>query len=164
MKCNVCGRHTQNEEANFCDYCGSSFRERFQTPNYMPPKEQGFPYVNSPLPAPSPAPYPSQYKQPVADIPSSSGNERPVTLLNFLGSYGIFFIPIIGWIVFLVMLFVWAFHNNTPTTKKNWARATLIFIVPFSIWLSLGIYALMADPKFQDMINQYNQYFQSLYK
>ena len=30
MKCNVCGRHTQNEEANFCDYCGSPFREHMQ--------------------------------------------------------------------------------------------------------------------------------------
>ena len=37
-------------------------------------------------------------------------------------------IPIVG----LIMLFVWAFGGGTPTSKKNWAIATLI-------WFAIGI-------------------------
>lgn len=28
----------------------------------------------------------------------------------------------------IIMLFVWAFNHSTPTTKANWAKATLILI------------------------------------
>lgn len=41
-------------------------------------------------------------------------------------------IPLVGFI----MLFVWAFGSNTPPSKANWAKATLLFGV---IFLGLGV-------------------------
>jgi len=42
-------------------------------------------------------------------------------------------IPLIGFI----MLFVWAFGNNTISSKANWAKATLIWMA-----ISIAIYIL----------------------
>lgn len=46
-------------------------------------------------------------------------------------------IPFVGFI----MLFVWAFSNNIPTSKSNWAKATLIFIA-IGIALTIVILAV----------------------
>lgn len=37
-------------------------------------------------------------------------------------------IPVVGF----VMLFVWGFSGNTPASKANWAKASLL-------WLAIGI-------------------------
>ncbi len=44
-------------------------------------------------------------------------------------------IPLVG----LIMLFVWAFGNNTQVCKANWAKAMLIWIA-----IVIGIYILIA--------------------
>ncbi|GIK59884.1 MAG: hypothetical protein HND39_03790 [Ignavibacteriota bacterium] len=41
-------------------------------------------------------------------------------------------LPLIG----LIMLFVWAFGDGTNPSKKNWAKATLIW---YAIWFVLVI-------------------------
>jgi hypothetical protein len=44
-------------------------------------------------------------------------------------------IPLVGFI----MLFVWAFSEGTSPSKKNWARATLIFlIILFVLYFIIG--------------------------
>lgn len=162
MKCNVCGRQTQNEEANFCEYCGSSYRERFQTPNHMPPREQGFPNVNTQPPMMT-----QTQANRMTGIPNVADENKPMSFLNFLGSYGIYFIPYVGGIIFLVMLIVWAFSGNTPTTKKNWARATIIFMVALFISIAFSIALALSNPIFQNMINEsinYSKSLQSLYQ
>jgi hypothetical protein len=165
MRCNVCGRQIQNEEANFCEYCGSSFREQAQASFNMPPREQSIPYPNGPVMTA----IPSQYKNPAAPAQKAAGDEKQVTFLNWLGTYGIMFIPIAGWLIFLVMLFVWAFGGNAPASKRNWARATLIF-VGISVLLLL-IYLVAFLPTYmnmyQDMANgtfDFNNYYNSLSK
>ena len=35
-------------------------------------------------------------------------------------------IPCVGWLVWLVMMFVWGFGDNVKPSKKNYARASLI--------------------------------------
>lgn len=44
-------------------------------------------------------------------------------------------IPFVGFI----MLFVWAFSNNIPSSKANWAKATLILL---AIGIALAIIIL----------------------
>ena len=51
--------------------------------------------------------------------------EEEVSVGEWIVTFIIFSIPIIGFI----MLFVWAFGDNTKPSKKNWARAMLISIV-----------------------------------
>ena len=44
-------------------------------------------------------------------------------------------IPIVG----LVMLFVYAFSNDTPSIKANWAKAMLIFLgIVLVLYLTFG--------------------------
>jgi hypothetical protein len=165
MKCNICGRQTQNEEANFCEYCGGPLRERFQTPDHMPqlpPREQGYPYPENPM-------NPMQTGNPMMAAPAAAPQDKQVSFLNWLGTYGLFLIPIAGWLVFLIMLFVWSFSGNTPASKKNWARATLIFtavIIILFIILLLPTYLKMYNDIYQQMQNgtfNYNDYMNSLY-
>ena len=61
--------------------------------------------------------------------------DQPVSILNWFATIFITAIPLIG----LIMLFVWAFGENTQPTKANWAKATLL-------WLLVGtvIYGFLA--------------------
>jgi amino acid transporter len=122
-----------NEEANFCEYCGSSFRENI-------------------YPAPAPGPV---YQAPLVSAPEN--NEKPVSFLNWLGSYAIMFIPFIGIIAFPVMLLIWAFGKNAPESKKNWAKATLIFLVVSIIIYMLLVFVLLNDPQYSNLLNSLSQ-------
>ena len=150
MKCENCGRNIPNEEANFCEYCGSSFREQRQAPNHISPKEQEnqrdnrMQYANMNM-------YGSAPSQVIA--PTTVGQEKPGSFLSWLGLYGLLFIPFVGWILFLIIVFLWAFGNNTTVSKKNWARATLVFIgVLVVIFIVLTAIMLVSyAPMYQEM-------------
>ena len=43
-------------------------------------------------------------------------------------------IPVVG----LILLFIWAFGSDTPASKANWAKASLIWGV-----IAIAIYAVM---------------------
>lgn len=138
MKCNICGRQSQNEEANFCEYCGSSFREHVHTVLNSTPQER---------------------LHGGADGFSGSmamHTDKPISFMNWLVTYGIIFIPIFGGIIFIVQLFIWAFSNNAPANKKDWARATLIFVgvstVIIIFLLILWIMATISSPIYQEII------------
>ena len=58
--------------------------------------------------------------------------DQPVSVGDWIITYIITIIPIVGFI----MLFVWAFGSNTKTSKANWAKAALIL---FAIGIVLSI-------------------------
>jgi hypothetical protein len=91
--------------------------------------------------------------------------EKPVTFLNWLGSYALLLIPYVGWLVFLTMLFVWSFTKNTPDSKKNWARVNLIFTAVMIILLIVYLIIIMNSGMLRDIMNgtfDYNDYYNSL--
>ena len=142
MVCNTCGRSTVNDDANFCEYCGGSYREHVHTVINTAPQSQ---------------------------IAAERENkEKPISFLNWLGTYGLLLIPFVGWLIYLVMLFIWAFGNKTPESKKNWSRATLIYtavsvILAIVILISYLMY-FMNSPMYQDMLNgtfDYNSLYNS---
>jgi hypothetical protein len=53
------------------------------------------------------------------------GNYKPVTTGNWMMTYLLMCIPLIN----LILLFVWAFGSNTPISKANWAKASLLWMV-----------------------------------
>lgn len=55
-------------------------------------------------------------------------------------------IPIVGF----VMLFVWAFGSDTPESKANWAKATLI-LYAITIALSIIIFTIFGATLFSVM-------------
>ena len=70
-------------------------------------------------------------------------NYRPMTIGDWLITFLIQAIPLVGF----VMLFVWAFGDGTHPSKKSWAQASLIMMVIVivlmiiffaAIWTMLG--------------------------
>lgn len=52
-------------------------------------------------------------------------NYKPMTIGDWLITFLIQIIPLVGF----VMLFVWAFGDGTHPSKKTWAQASLLWIV-----------------------------------
>lgn len=149
MVCNTCGRYSHSEDANFCEYCGSSFRENRNIAFNSLPQNQ--PYGQA-------API---------KIEKDNSTSKPVSFLNWLGTYALLLIPYAGGLVFIVMLFVWAFKEDTPESKKNWARSTLIFVAVMIIFLVINIMILLNSGILQSMLNgtfDFNSYSNSLYQ
>ncbi len=63
-------------------------------------------------------------KQPAYQAPQMP----PTSVGNWFLTILLLCIPLVG----LIMLFVWAFGENTEPSKRNWARAQLI-------WMLIGI-------------------------
>jgi hypothetical protein len=74
----------------------------------------------------------------------SSNNEDPVSFWQWVGTLFIMMIPGIG----LIMVIYWALSAHTNTSKRNYARALLLFQIPLVI-VMVAICASMAIPAFQ---------------
>ncbi|MDI9488694.1 MAG: zinc-ribbon domain-containing protein [Bacillota bacterium] len=138
MICNTCGKSIQNEEANFCEYCGASIRSRNDF--------GGSDYHTKPSPPP------------VTKEVIINQNDKPVSFFDWLGTYLILFIPLVGSLIFFVLLIVWSFSRNVSESRKNWARATLVYILIVFIIL-VFIISIFGSDQFLNLINEeINQY------
>jgi len=77
--------------------------------------------------------------------------EKEVSVGEWLITFIIFSIPIIGFII----LFVWAFGDNTKPSKRNWARAMLISIIVLFL-LAMFINFLMFGGAFYEFNSSVN--------
>lgn len=130
MICPICGR-TIEEDAHFCPNCGASLRSGFQ---YEAPRTQ--------------APSAEQ---------SAEGKKMSETVSfgNWFGTLILPFIPIVGSIVFFVMLIVWSVKKEGNESKRNWARAELLVSVLVFVMLVGFVSSMMRDPSFQSMFQEY---------
>lgn len=187
MECKICGRTSINPDANFCDYCGASFRNpqmnNSSEQNYgqfnssVNPAQQGF----NPFGQPSGGDMAQQnFTQQGGNTfqnngqPSKrdgfftrmfglnaynvDGSEKKMTFGNWVFIYLLMFIPYIGTIALIALMCIWAFGKNTPPTRKNWARATMVFVVAmlilFFVMYGDTIAQIFADPQgYLDSLN-----------
>lgn len=122
MFCETCG--TKNREENrFCQNCGNRLEQTPQPDEGRPLSHIGFtPPADQPVPVTQPDP------------------DLPVTLAEWLGVFCLNLIPVMGPVVFFVMLFVWAFGSTKKPSLKNFARAVLLFL---AILLGIGLLLLI---------------------
>lgn len=148
MECNVCGRQKENKDANFCENCGNSFRENYQDYNNQNKANQYSNQSNTNTNAYGQRGYNNSEYQ------SNYRREEPVSFKNWLLTLALpilllfFPIPFIGPIAYIVILFIWAFSNNTNPNKKNWARANLVVtvvVIILSIIFVVFIFTAMID-------------------
>ena len=88
-----------------------------------------------------PAGYPV-YNQPVAPA------AQPVSGGGWIGRSLIPMIPLVGGIVYLIMLFIWSGDSTKEETFRNWAKAQLIVMaiaVVFSIIITIVFGVAIAD-------------------
>ncbi len=147
MVCKSCGRDNQKSEANFCEYCGASFREGVVN-EFVDTPADNYSYQGG-------TGYASATTQSVqTQSIEVMDKDKPVSYLNWLGTYGIILIPFVGGLVFFIMLIIWSVSSTTPESKRNWARATLTFmIVMIILVLIIGAMFLSAlrNPLFQEL-------------
>lgn len=143
MICKVCGRQIANESANFCEYCGISLREN---KNSFEPDIQNIETV-------------SYNKQEWGKNEDRNENlntsnlgkfklfgtntgekEAPISFLQWLIMMVVVpIIPVVGPLIYLVMLFLIAFGKTQQKTLKNWARVMLImFVIAFLMIFSMA--------------------------
>ncbi len=146
MTCHTCGRQIQNETANFCEYCGASCREKAQAASST---VMGQPFMSRPYTA---DPVPNM----MMGMQQRGALEKPTSLLGWIGMYAILLVPFAN----IILLMVWAFSDSTPVSKRNWARATLIFLVFLFILIVAYLAAVMSTPLFQQMMQDYGPYYQ----
>jgi uncharacterized membrane protein YvbJ len=144
MVCKACGRNTTNENANFCEYCGSSFRENVTNQHFE--NNTGGNTVTETV-----------SENTVID---NTESDKPISFLNWLGTMLLPFIPIIGFFIYPVMLLVWSFGSDTPKNKKNWARASLVVILIVIIMFIFMFTSTMMDVmssglNIEDYMNQF---------
>lgn len=123
MRCMVCGREAMNPEANFCDYCGSSFREAKQSGVYETEikndgtEEGGYSAFGT-----------GTYREQGTMEQRSNEQGKPVSIWTYLGAFLLPLVPGVGALAFLVLLFYWAFAANVDKARKNFGRAYLIYL------------------------------------
>ncbi|WP_167958974.1 zinc ribbon domain-containing protein [Anaerosporobacter faecicola] len=98
--CKVCGRHIENDNANFCENCGESLREH-----------SSFEYQEPVKPA-------------VQNTIEGASNEIPFR--TFMGVLLLQLIPGVGWLIYAIVLVTWLLGNQYSQTHKNFAKASLI--------------------------------------
>lgn len=144
MICKTCGRVILNEDANFCEYCGTSFRDKMQ-------------------------PVKNAVDESGQQSMSSDNDEKSISFLNWMGTMFLPFVPLIGPFIYIIMLFVWSFGSEVPKSKKNWARATLLIIAIAIIIMVLFISSFMTEYinsglSLEGYMNQYmNDYMNQYY-
>ncbi len=66
---------------------------------------------------------------------------KPMSVGDWLITMIVTSIPIVG----LIMLLVWAFSSGTNESKKNWAKAALIFYVIMGVLWFVFLGSMMAS-------------------
>lgn len=131
--CTSCGAQIP-EGAPHCPACCAPAQANGFAANSSPAgPTQAPPYPYAPTPAPAyyypPAGQPVTPAYPAYGAPAQTDT---MTILNYLTPYLLGLIPLVGGLVSLVLMFVWAFGSSYGPNRKNFARANLI------IWL-IGI-------------------------
>ena len=140
MFCENCGKEISNT-ALFCDGCGASQTVSAAPEQPAPATQQT--YSAPQQPAPQVAPAQQQVYNNYFQMP-----KQPVSIGGWIGRSLIPLIPIVGSIVYLIMLFIWAGDKTKEETFNNWAKAQLwvmLIVVGLVLFLLLTGATFIAD-------------------
>ena len=154
MVCKVCGRTIANESANFCEYCGADLNGRgssysdysygsyAQNPNNGN-SDQGTVYSG-------------QDNSLTGILTGTAGTaqaENSMTFLHWIVILLLPYIPMVGTFAYIILLFVWSFGKTASTTRKNWARATLVMLIVGIFCMSYVLGGMLSDGSLMEMLN-----------
>lgn len=142
MVCKVCGRSIPDENAHFCENCGASLRDIDIQGSANGQQTQTPPSYQPPNYTPK--------------------KDEPVSFGNWIGSMLLPFIPIVGSLVYLVMLIIWSCSSEINESKRNWARASLVISLVSTVLMIVLVIVFVAnivsDPVFMDYMNSSTLY------
>lgn len=177
--CDKCGTLVSGD-GEFCPSCGARLEGAVSvaSPSGVDLNKPGvepmmpntsMPGTSIPTPTPTPTPntyqgqsapnygqqpvYPQSYNQNMAQPEMTVGNWVLTIFLSGLGFIGV------------ILLFVWAFSNDTPTAKKNYSKAMLIW---WAIGLGIAILYLIGFVAcvgaIGSSLEDYNGYYAALFR
>ncbi len=130
MNCQNCGKQLP-ENAKFCEECGTKVpaREPLVTSDLSAQAASSAqPYTQIPTQSPDTLAQGTYTRQPYTrpvyqqNIYGANGNPPAMTVGQYIITFIVSAIPLVG----LILLLVWAFDSSTNLNKKNFARAYLI--------------------------------------
>lgn len=141
--CKNCGTLMEND---VCPNCGTtntpvdSAPAPEAQPVYAAP-EQPVPPAQPVYAAPQPV-YPTPQPpyggyQPPYYPPQMPKSEEPVSVLGWIWRFLLPSIPVVGWIINLIMLFIWMGDDTKEESFRNWAKAQLVMMA-----VALGLVVL----------------------
>lgn len=173
MVCRTCGRMIANENANFCEYCGTATdMAREGSVDYSGNAAggaEGGSYRSSFGQASQYGAYGADYGRQSAAGHHPAGEPGLSGILN--GTAGLAeaensmgfshwlvilllpMIPMIGMFAYLALLLIWAFGHTASKTRKSWARATLIVTVLSFFMAAYMLQALLGSGGMAELMN-----------
>ena len=134
MFCRQCGAQNEDSYQN-CANCGAPLRKveanQQPTPNQpvTPPPTAQQDYSQQSAQQTYTQPTGSAgYTQTINVQAGEQPSEREVSVAQWVGIFCINLIPCVGSLVYIIMMFVWAFGSTPKQSLKNFARAQLIII------------------------------------
>ena len=119
----ICPKCGAEADGVFCINCGAAVNDgpaapAAEKPAYTPPVQPAY------QPPVQPTYQPPQ--QPYGYYPPQQPAEEPISVGGWIGRSLIPYIPVVGWIIYLIMLFVWMGDKTKEETFRNWAKAQLV--------------------------------------
>jgi len=156
MFCKNCGEQMDDLALN-CPNCGTA--KEAQTPPPQTAPAQQIP--------PIPQYQPPVYQQPVYNQPSyqpvmpqNYAPDEHVSVGGWIGIFCINLIPVLGWLIYIIMIFVWAFGDTKKKTLKNFAKANLIIFALFFVFAVIAvIFAAIAGFSMTDYMDKFSNLF-----
>ena len=66
-------------------------------------------------------------------------SKQPISIGGWIGRTLIPYIPVVGGIIYLIMLFIWSGDTQKEETFRNWAKAQLIVIAIVLVLIIIGV-------------------------
>lgn len=127
MRCMVCGREAMNPEANYCDYCGSPFRESEKNGQDATSVRNAYQDREAPGESGYTAFGTTEYREELRMPRKDSSQAKGISVWMFLGIMCLQFVPGIGLFAYIGVLLWLGFSPQITDARKNWARASLIY-------------------------------------
>lgn len=134
MKCNKCGAELE-EGALFCGSCGAKTETDEPRPtepstaevqaDVQAEAEASAEAVEKPVPETA-AQADTNRQAPPEQSTAAEPEGKSVSLGIWVCRYLVTLIPCVGPIVYIILLFFWAFDRKYDETSRNWAKASLI--------------------------------------
>ena len=137
----ICPKCGAEADGVFCVNCGAAVNESPAAPAapvYTPPVQPTY----------------SAPQQPYGYYPPQQPTEQPVSVGGWIGRSLIPYIPGVGWIIYLIMLFVWMGDKTKEESFRNWAKAQLIVMgILFALVLVLMIFMAVLGVSIAESLN-----------
>lgn len=168
MKCKECGREPMNPDANFCDYCGTPFRQfgagGWSKPMEEIPKDKSDVYESfdnfgngTQNPNLRQDGYASNGQNRTNQMPGNNG-EKPVTVLTFIIPFLLLFIPGIGFFATIGLMIYWLVSNRSGKIRKSYAKAVLVILAVFFFLAMFEVYQMIQDGTLEQMMQEMGLY------